>query len=349
MIRGDIVRPLVLAALPLAAACAKGPSYGSPNAVIAVVDSTIREQVEPILRESLEREVFTTRSERIFEVTFTGVASLGEFRQWRRLVVVEPIAGATLVPELVDVPKEDGGEVVAEVRDEWARNQTVWVVAAGSPERTVELMREKADSLYEVIHGRYVDHQVARMWASGRDSALYRRMVDSLGFGIVLPRVYSEAPGSAPESARVFFNDDPRRVVSLSWGPRPAEVTADTVLALRRSLGEAVYPDEEIVGRIGPAEVADADTAAAADTVDAGPPIRVRRTTLAGGTAVRLQGVWRERDGASAGLFLTYGVPCGERLVLLDGNLYAPDRGKYPYLLQLERIFATFHCPEGGR
>ena len=49
-------------------------------------------------------------------------------------------------------------------------------------------------------------------------------------------------------------------------------------------------------------------------------------------------------DHQAAGLFVTYGVICGDRLVLLDGNLYAPDRSKVPYVIQLDTIFETFRC-----
>ena len=49
---------------------------------------------------------------------------------------------------------------------------------------------------------------------------------------------------------------------------------------------------------------------------------------------------------AEAGLLLTYGVLCGGRLVLIDANLYAPDRDKYAYLVQFERIARTFRCAD---
>ncbi|MBW3660735.1 MAG: DUF4837 family protein [Gemmatimonadetes bacterium] len=333
----------LLAAVLAASACTKGPSYGSANAIIAVVDSALMPDLEPVLTRALEREVHTTRAEPVFEVTFTTVESIGEFRRWKRLVVVESLDEAALVPDLVDLP--DDGPVAAEVHDEWSRDQTVWVFAAGTPEATVELVRQRADSLYRVIHDRYVEEQVARMWASERDSALFRSLVDSLGFGLVLPRVYQPAPGSAPADSRVWYNRDPRRVVSLHWLPRPTELSADTVLAIRRAWGAEVFPEDSIVGSLAGAPDT---TAAPADTgvgaVAAAAPIQASRTTLAGREAVRLQGVWRSLEGASAGVFLTYGVACGDALVLIDGNLFAPDREKYPYLVQLERIFSTFAC-----
>jgi hypothetical protein len=77
------------------------------------------------------------------------------------------------------------------------------------------------------------------------------------------------------------------------------------------------------------------------------PMLLASRTTLEGLPAVRLQGVWENRSDLTSGLFLTYGVLCGDRLVLIDGNLYAPDRDKYAYLLQFERISQTFRCGAG--
>ncbi len=357
MTRLRFTRPLAFTAFLLgailASACTKGPSYGSANAIIAVVDSSLMSELEPVLADAFEREVRTTRVEPVFEVTFTTPETMGEFRQWRRLIVVEPLDGATLVPDLADPPET--GPLVAEVANEWARDQTIWVLAARTPEATVELVRQRADSLYEVMHERYVEHEVSRMWASERDSALYRSLVDSLGFGVVLPRVYRPAPGSAPADSRVWFNQEPRRIVSIHWTARPDELSAESLLSLRRSWGREVFPEDSIIGSAAPAadttggepergtagEPSDTTGAAAAPPPE---PVEVERTTLGGQPAVRLQGVWRGTTGTNAGVFLTYGVLCGDALVMLDGNLFAPDRPKYPYLIQLEQIFSTFHC-----
>ncbi|MGH7570769.1 MAG: hypothetical protein ACREMK_02860, partial [Gemmatimonadota bacterium] len=117
--------PALLLTLGLAPACGRGPAYGSDNAIIAVVDPALRESVEPVLRASLERKIQTTRPEPIFEVTFTTPEGIGEFKRWKRLLVVEPGADAVLLPDLVDTPLQ--GPVTAEVHDKWANDQTIYV------------------------------------------------------------------------------------------------------------------------------------------------------------------------------------------------------------------------------
>ena len=330
--------PVVIVAL-LGAACGRGPAYGSDNAVIAVVDPALRERLEPVLRQSLEREVFTTRPEPVFEVTFTTPADIGEFRKWRRIVVIEPTADPVLLPDLIDVP--DQGPVVADVEDVWAREQRIWVLAGDTPAATAELVSARADSLYQALLDQFLAHHAERMWASGRDSALAGRLRDSLGFSLLLPRVYESAPGSAPADSRVWYNEDPRRVIAIHWLPRPDSLTADTVLAVRRAWGRGVYPGETIATAPNDPDSLPSDTL---EPISASPEIRIEETRLDGLPALRIQGVWRTEDGTGAGLFLTYGVICGERLVLLDGNLYAPDRNKVPYLFQLERVLTTFGC-----
>lgn len=320
---------LLLALAFLAGACNKGPAYGSANAIIAVVDPSVADRVEPLLREALEREVRTTRSERIFEITFTTPDRIGEFRNWRRIIVVEPLESATLVADLAD-PPADADRVVEAVEDEWARGQTVHLLAARGADETVRLVAEHADSLFAEAHAAYAALQVERMWASGPDSALFQSLLADRGFGLVLPRLYAPAPRSAPDSTLVFYAADPRRVVSLHWGPRPAALDADSVLAIRRAWGAGMFPSDVLE-----------------EEPPAGPPWD-SRVRLGDGEALRLQGVWRGADAADAGVFVTWAVPCGDRLVLIDGNVFAPDREKYPYVLQLEEIAATFRC-EAGR
>ncbi|HET6342648.1 MAG TPA: DUF4837 family protein [Gemmatimonadota bacterium] len=330
--------------LPLTA-CGRGPAYGSDNAIVAVVDPALRERVEPALRASLERGVETTRMEPVFEVTFTTPEGIGEFRKWKRLLVIEPGGeDAVLLPELVDTPLE--GPVSTVVHDKWARGQTIYVLAAPTPEATAELVRASADSLYGVIHDQFVDYHVARMWASEPDSALAGRLAEELGFSVLLPNVYRPAGASAPADSRVWYNEDPRRVVSLHWLPRPTGLTADTLLALRREWGHQLFPGDSITGVLP----APAGTAVPADSLTEGPVPQVRtlETRLGGLPAIRLQGPWTSPSDVGTGLFVTYGVICGDRLVLLDGNLYAPDRSKYPYVVQLDRIFETFRCAAAG-
>ena len=360
-----ILLPLLL--LGLGAACSKGPAFGSDNAIVAVIDPRVREMLEPLVRGALEREVFTTRSERVFEVTITTPAEIGDFRKWARLLVIEPLQDPTLVPDLVG---DADGPVFARVEDEWARDQTVWVIAAPTPEATVELASARLDSVYRAFHDAWVEHQVERMWASEPDSAGARRMAEELGFSIVIPQVYRPASSSAPPDTRTWYNEDPRRVLSLHWGSAPPDLTAERVLAARRDWGATLFPGDGIAGSLpgdtagvaaeagsaagraeeeDAAEDAAAESAAPGDTAPSGdavapPMLLASRTTLGGLPAVRLQGVWENRSDLTSGLFLTYGVACGDRLVLLDGNLYAPDRDKYAYLLQFERIFETFRC-----
>ena len=336
--RSPILPLAALLALGLAAACQKGPAFGSDNAIIAVIDPDLDPAVEARVREALEREVYTTRSERVFEVTVATPATIGDFRKWGRLVVIESLAGAELVPDLVG---DAEGEVLARVEDEWARDQTIWVIAAPSPEATAELVDARIDSVYRDLHAGWVDHQMERMWASGADSAVAERMREELGFSLVVPEVYRPGSGSAPPDTRTWYNEEPRRIVSVHWEPAGGGLSPEGVLEARRAWGRLLFEGDEIEGALPGDSMP--DSVAAVDI----PPLQASSTPLGGLPAVRLQGTWRNPTDLTGGLFLSYGAICGERLVLLDGNLYAPERAKYAYLLQFERIFETFRCEAG--
>lgn len=320
----------------LAAGCGKGPAYGSDNAVILVVHPDLRDQVEPLVRAAIEREVFTTRNERVFEITATTSSDIGEFRNWKRVIVVEPLNSPILLPEILETSGDQ--VIVEELEDKWARGQTIFVLAAPSQETTVDLVVDEIDGVYEVIHERFVEAHVARMWASEPDSVAFQQFFEEHGFGIVLPKVYRSATASAPPSSVVFYNEDPRRVISMHWLPRPASVSADDILEVRRSWGGDLFEGDEIV-----AETVSQDTVEAV-APEPLPGIQISETRVGGEPAIRLQGRWLNQEEVSGGVFVTYGVTCRDQLVLLDANLYAPDRDKYPYLIQFEEIFKTFTC-----
>lgn len=340
--------PLLSVPLLLAAACQKGPAFGSDNAIIAVIDPDLGPAVEARVREALEREVYTTRSEVVFEVTVTAPATIGDFRKWGRLVVIEALPGAELVPDLAG---DADDEVVERREDVWARGQTVWVLAAPTPDATAALVEARIDSIYRDFHAGWVDHQMERMWASGADSAGARQMLEEIGVSLVIPRVYRPGTGSAPPDTRTWYNDDPRRILSIHWESAGGPLTPERVLAARRAWGAGLFVGDEIEGRLpGDSAAAGdpADSVAAPDSLAAAAPLQVSSTTLGGVPAIRLQGTWRNPSDLTGGLFLTYGVLCGDRLFLLDGNLYAPERDKYAFLLQFERIFETFRCGAGA-
>ncbi len=336
---------LSLALFPLAtgilAGCSRGPAWGSENAVIAAVDPSLRDELEPVIRGSLEREVFTTRLDPVFDVTFANPDSLGDFQRWRRIVVIQPATEGSRAARLLSgktLEEARSRGVVAEVSDEWALGQSIWVVAAPTPEATASLARASLDSLYQVLYQRYAESEVEQMWLSGRDSALFEELTGQHGFGIVLPQVYRPAPASAPPDTRVWYNDNPRRVVALHWTDLPDSLTPDALLAIRRAWGVELFPDDTISSALEAAP----DSGAPAE------PVLVERATLDGRPAVRLQGVWHNARDVTAGVFVTYGVACGDRFVLLDGNLFAPEREKLPYVIQFDQIFRTFHCAEGA-
>lgn len=316
-----------LALLPFSlvvGACSKGPAFGSDNAIIVVLSPALDETLRQPLRDRFERTTFTTRAEAIFEVTFTTPEDIGEFRKWRRIVLVEPFDSAILLPEVVDVP--DTGVVVETVSNKWALNQRVYVLGAPDHDATVALVEDQIGAIYDTIHERFVEHHVERMWASEPDSSLARQIEADLGFSIVLPRVYRPAQASAPPDTRTWFNLEPRRVVSLHWVDGEADRSAATVYASRAAWGVGIFPG---------------------DSISTFEETSVTEVDIGGVSATRLQGTWHNPEDVTAGLFITYGVVCGSRLVLLDTNLYAPERNKYPYVLQFEHIADTFRCAAG--
>jgi hypothetical protein len=97
-------------------------------------------------------------------------------------------------------------------------------------------------------------------------------------------------------------------------------VEADTLIAWRDRLG-AHFADTV---RVNPLELAS------------------RRVTLAGREAVKVTGLWETAGPLGGGPFVAYLLHDQGTLYLLDGQVYAPDRAKEPYIRQFEVILKTF-------
>jgi len=59
---------------------------------------------------------------------------------------------------------------------------------------------------------------------------------------------------------------------------------------------------------------------------------------------IKAQGIWEYTLGG--GPFFTYGYVRDNMLYLVDGAVFAPDKSKYPYIIQLDLMARTVKFPE---
>ena len=65
-----------------------------------------------------------------------------------------------------------------------------------------------------------------------------------------------------------------------------------------------------------------------------------------GRKALEVTGIWQDESGGfpAAGPFSVWLIDCPTRTYFIDAWLYAPNKPKYEYILQLQEILGSFRC-----
>lgn len=320
----------------LVTGCEKIIAYGRPNEVVVVASPDLW----PILQDSvlaiLAPVVPPLRNEGTLHVTFEDPG--GPNWALRRLAGQEVLIGSRDDPFIAQALGEtragEGGApadlIFAE--DVWARNQEVAILLVDLQKDVLSQAIPLLRDLRVQLDQRFRKGMGERMFVSGRDEIRRDSLLETAGFGLVLPKVYEGAHG---DSLFIFRNDnpDPReliRQVAVTWrSPIPhADLDVDSLLAWKEEVSETSYSYPQAVHRES---------------------VETRMKRVGGLNVSEIVGTWFNPPGSpwpAGGPFLlrTIRCPSQDRLYLIDAWLYAPEKDKWEYLLQIETILASFQC-----
>jgi hypothetical protein len=320
-----------LAGVAAMAACGLPSAMGEANSLILVADDDLWSQVEEQTYGALERTVYTTRDEKIFNVTQTSPDSpeIGQLLLWRQVLVFgtpdDPLVQA--IADRIGRDSVQPGDVV-QAENVWARGQLATAVVL-QPGREVESWLEHLPGLSEHLEQQFRDYVLTRMFVSGVDTATSDFLSAEFGFTLDVPRVYQRVERG--DGVVLIRNDN----------PDPSELIR-SILIQRGEPVDSMFPSMVYLWR---AEVDDVQYNVPQDfdvLIGSG-----RTFELNGSEAVEARGTWRDRAAyPAAGPFISRAVRCGAGLIYFDAWLYSPNprRSKYEYMMQLEEILNSFAC-----
>lgn len=317
-----------LLAMPLLTSCDTGRArmaYGDVNRIIVVAPDELWEVVRDSVQRALEPHIFTVRDERTFEVTQVSPDDPNylTLRQFRQVLVIGAPEHSWVAP--VVAGDAVAPPVIVDRADLWARNQIVTALAL-PPDRLVQGTYEHLATLFQHFDGRYRQHVLQRMYVSGQDVELQRRLGETAGFSLLLPQLYRMEQRADALLFRTTAEMGAQVIRTLTVVSRPGAATLapEEVMAWRDSLAASLYdpPHRTLRERYVPREHA------------------------AG--VVEVQSSWSASDDGwpFGGPFVARAIPCPaqDRTYLADAWVFAPGRPKYEYLIQFEILLDNFAC-----
>ncbi|UCF20692.1 MAG: DUF4837 family protein [Gemmatimonadota bacterium] len=332
-----IYRRLFPAALPLLClallglqGCKAPQAFGDRNSIIVRADPALWAEVGDEVMTALEQTSFTTRPERIFNVTYVAADDTLwlDLRLWHQVVllgdredeVIADLIGASDDPDVAP-------PAIVETSGKWARNQVIEVLLLPANGQA-DAVRRLLPDLYARLDAKYEEWIAERMYTTGVNDSLRDALAD-YGFTLDLPEVYDYVW----EDSLFRFNNHHRqgdtdllRSLLLTWTGGTAGATPEALRLWRERLDEKEYdPPQDILAE-----------GARYDTVD-----------VNGVPAVEFRGVWQDRsEFPAAGPFISRAIACPAqgRTYYLDAWVYAPGQDKYPYVRQVQILLDTFRC-----
>jgi hypothetical protein len=320
-----------LATLAALSACGQPSAMGEANSLIVVAPNELWDQVEDDTYAALERTVYTTREEKIFNVTQTDPTSgeIDELLLWRQVIVfgVPDDAGIRAIAKAAGRDVVEPGEII-QANNVWARGQLATGVVL-VPGREVESWRDRLPALSAQLEEQFRAYVLNRMFVSGVDTVIAEYLKKTYGFTLDVPHVYQRV--ERPGGITLIRNDNPdpseliRSILIQRAGPIDS-LTPQMVYVWRTSIDDEQY---NVPQDFDPVEGSG------------------RSFDLNGSEAVEVRGIWRDRSAyPAAGPFLARAARCGESVIFMDAWLYSPNprRSKYEYMMQLETILDSFRC-----
>ncbi len=320
------------------AACENLPlSMGDVHAIVVTGAPELWAEVGPDALATLGPTVFTVRDERTFRVSYqepTDSAWAG-LRRLKQLLLIGKASDPWMATPLADYDEPVAPPGIVQVPEVWGREQLVTLVVLEEEtdlEADAAAVRGLLPELWGVFDSQYREWVVARMFATGGDTALARTLRGEHGFGLLVPEVYDYL---VQDSVHIFRNDNPDpsvliRQFAVTWRtPVPEALGTEALLDWRAQIVERYYDYPQVVKL---------------DDMRAGPE------EFGGIRAYGVRAVWQNPPGSypAAGPFITLATVCRpqQRMYLIDAWLYAPSSDKYEYMIQLEEILGSFHCTE---
>jgi len=340
--RTDTLRSLkarsVRAALPLVvlwagmicfSGCGGRPfAEGSSRELTIVTDLPADAPEILLLRAIVEREALRLDQERAYVVR---LARPDDARAYRSVnVVIAGYGPVSRIPRrasrLRELWERSGGRPEAFVPDVWGRGQAAGLVWTEDRTGFLPAVTEAQNRIFLELDRTTFAAVRERVAAQPRDPALSRRLEDSLGISLRIPRGWQLLLRADSAAALLLMDGPPARLLRVRR-LRPdavptAAAAADDRLA-RDRLARLFRPDERTLPLLEPTLVPDEMT----------------------GVLRQMHGRWEDGRVSAAGPFRYYVIGRGRSRYEIDLAVFAPGRPKLPYLRELQAIAETISTP----
>lgn len=294
-----------------------------------------RSHLEPLLKESIEREVALVYQEKYFNLIFADIKDMSGISRYKNLLIVGSLEGGdpvsrhikeTLSMDLQDRVSQSGGDIFIS-KNRFTRDQLIIHLVGLDDSRLKELASSQANRLFSAFLERYT-----------------QRLAHQAYLGKVIPAsFFAPYPFSlkVPDTFQLFSNDRNNRFLSFLYRARMQNrEIPDKFISVYYEDMDTDRVDETWLttqrSRIG-------KTHFEGDSLNV-ETLHSERFKFAGRDGYRLSGAWINPGRMAGGAFQSYAFwdSKTKKAWLVDTMVFFPAGDKLPTLMELFMIASSF-------
>ncbi len=308
------------------------PATGADDEIVVIADAENWRVVQSYLEEAFGKTVYTPQNEVLY--TFKWVVP-GDFKiYYRRKNVIlvgrlevssslTPILKSMLPDTLLQRIFKSPGAYYSR-RNAYADGQLLMVFLGQTDQDLQARIRLNQEALLARMEQVTQDRMTRFIYRIGEQTEMTKQFYNKYGWSMRIMHDYLVLKDDPKNDLVWLGRDYPFRWVAVHWETPPDSF--DLAVLGKRML-------EKVWGGLIP------DVRLSMKYFD------MRETWLNNFNALEYRGLWVHKTEVKGGPFIAYALyaPRQDKVFLLTGLVWAPDRAKLPYIRQIEMILKTFN------
>lgn len=305
------------------AGCKMGTEAGGRETdVIVLCTDADWDQAGSALDKAFSVTEETPQEQRAFDLMRADLEDLELYRFRKNLILMGGVRSSVfddILSEETKVMVRSGESFMFGSIDGWINGQILVMIVAPADRPLSDIVEMVGPRAVEYFRSHCLERIRSRIYRDGAEEEVKAHLKKSYGWSLDLPKGYRLATEDSSGGFVSFIRHNPERVILVHWG---FEKGARTWIDVRNSMSLVYLQGDEVS------------------------PDRVTEETVnfRGHKARKLRGHWENEQKVMGGPFVSY---CFQDTVsgvyyMVDYNVFAPTKRKWPILGQTEWIAQTF-------
>ncbi len=276
-----------------------------------------------LFEEHLNIYRYTPQREFLFEYSFIKPSDIVYYKRHHTIVYVG-VLGDTMLEAFTTSQQrdkiEERGYIITKLKNPWVQDQVLYVIGARTEEDIRPAILANRGLLIRELYKRIITRLQKIVYERGREEEVEKVIERRTGLKLKIPLGFKVLKDTSNfvvagkhEPDRFFF------FVRLKKDTRDLVDIRDSVTNVNYN-GD--YVEREYINRDS---------------------IRLRGIPF-----IKITGIWQNDKEIAGGPFVMLAFVKGDFLYIMDGAVFAPEKKKLPYILQMEAILRSIEVNSGG-